>query len=152
MTRKSGKNSMESDISVQGDTISGQHQIPTSERLQNIQKQIEKVDQVLEDIKQLEMKGQVLQTVSNSECADNRKVVHTEAEHSDSRKNSIEHTKLDVEELVEIDRGLQYVKWLQVVEDISNQVKMHVLLYHLTLLTIRRPLHKIISIYLICGT
>ena len=120
---KSGTANMESELSLKGDKISGQKQIPTIDRLQNVQKRIENVDQVLDDVKKLQMKGQVLQTMSKTEKAKkDKETPETEAEHSDTIKDNIAHAKLDVEELVEIDRGLQYVKWLQLVQDISNKV------------------------------
>jgi histidyl-tRNA synthetase len=115
---------MESDFSLQEDKIHGQKQIPTIDRLRNVQKRIESVDKVLDDVKKLQIKGQVLQTMSKTEKANNdEQTLETKAEHSDSIEDSKAHTKLDVEELVEIDRGLQYVKWLQVVQDISNKVR-----------------------------
>ena len=124
MIKKSGTPNMESDFSMQEDKISRQKHIPTIDRLQNVQKCIEGVDQVLDDVKTLQIKGQVLQTMSKTEKAkNNNKTPEAEAEQSNSSEDTIAHTKLDVGELVEIDRGLQYVKWLQVVQDISNKVQ-----------------------------
>ena len=37
---------------------------------------------------------------------------------------ALSHTKLDVGELVELDRGLQHIKWVQIIQEIANKVTL----------------------------
>ena len=103
------------------DTESDQNQLPMTERLKSIKKKIEKVDGVLNDISELQLKGKNLQDNSNDEKAysDTEQSVNTDLEDPDKS-----HSKLDVEELIEIDRGLQYVQWMQLIQDISKKVRL----------------------------
>ena len=103
------------------DTESDQNQLPMTERLKSIKKKIEKVDGVLNDISELQLKGKNLQDNSNDEKAysDTEQSVNTDLEDPDKS-----HSKLDVEELIEIDRGLQYVQWMQLIQDISQKVRL----------------------------
>ena len=103
------------------DTESDQNQLPMTERLKSIKKKIEKVDGVLNDISELQLEGKNLQDNSNDEKAysDTEQSVNTDLEDPDKS-----HSKLDVEELIEIDRGLQYVQWMQLIQDISKKVRL----------------------------
>ena len=110
-----------SNSSCRDDNESDQNQHPMTERLKNIKKKIEKVDGVLNQISELQLKGKNLQDISNDEKAysDTEQGVSTDLEDPDKS-----HSKLDVEELIEIDRGLQYVQWMQLIQDISKKVRL----------------------------
>ena len=112
-----------SNSSRRDDNESDQNQLPMTERLKNIKKKIEKVDGVLNEISELQLKGKNLQDIANDEKAysDNEQSVSTDLEDPDKS-----HSKLDVEELIEIDRGLQYVQWMQLIQDISKKVRLTV--------------------------
>ena len=107
------------------DSVPGSKGISTASRLENVHKRLETVDQVLNDMRQLEVKGQVLQTMSRTNEAENETGASNEAfesESSDTAVSSLSDSKLDVEELIEMDRGLQHVKWMQTIEAIAEQV------------------------------
>ena len=110
-----------SNSSRRDDNESDQNQLPMTERLKNIKKKIEKVDGVLNQISELQLKGKNLQDISNDEKAysDTEQGLSTDLEDQDKS-----HSKLDVEELIEIDRGLQYVQWMQLIQDISQKVRL----------------------------
>ena len=110
-----------SNSSRRDDNESDRNHLPMTERLKNIKKKIEKVDGVLNDISELQLEGKNLQDNSNDEKAysDTEQSVNTDLEDPDKS-----HSKLDVEELIEIDRGLQYVQWMQLIQDISKKVRL----------------------------
>ena len=115
---------MKSDIRLRDEDDSVQKQIPITDRLTSIQKNIEKVEEVLGQINELQIKGKSLATQNNDKnTSDNDTAETTNAEATNLLINTESHSKLDVEELVEIDRGLQYVQWMQLIEGISNKVR-----------------------------
>ena len=107
------------------ESVPGSKGISTASRLKNVHKRLETVEQVLNDMRQLEVKGQVLQAISKTNEAENETGASNEAcesEPSDTTVSSLSNSKLDVGELIEMDRGLQHVKWMQTIEAIAEQV------------------------------
>ena len=107
------------------DNDGNQEHVPIIDRLSSIKKNVETVEEVLNNIHELQIKGKNLVKTNNDK--NDSEIKTSEQTNSDNPTyniNTESHSKLDVEELVEIDRGLQYVKWLQVIQDISNKVRL----------------------------
>ena len=128
MSRKTGKMITRTDVLNSGsrhreDNDNNQEHVPIIDRLSSIKKNVETVEEVLNDIHELQIKGKNLvkpnNDTNNSEIETSGQ---TNSENPAYSINTESHSKLDVEELVEIDRGLQYVQWLQVIQEISNKV------------------------------
>ena len=121
---KMKKGTINSELCRRDENNSDQKQIPINDRLTSVKNQIETVDKVINEIHELQIRGRNLQAMSNKEASsDNETTVGSDLVYQCSSLNTLSHSKLDVEELVEIDRGLQYVQWMQIIEKISNKVK-----------------------------
>ena len=102
-----------------------QEHVPIIDRLSSIKKNVETVEEVLNDIQELQIKGKNLVKPKDDKIDSEIETSgQTNFKNPRYSNNTESHSKLDVEELVEIDRGLQYVQWLQVIQEISNKVRL----------------------------
>ena len=125
-------------------SFSTPQEMPSFTRLETIRKSIENVDQVLEDMKQLQMKGEVLKAISKTEQLeiDVKEQEQASTVQSNSGFDGLNYSKLDVGELVLMDRCLQHVKWMQAIQSIAEKVSFKMPKCQLIwkLLKIPRPL------------
>ena len=130
MSRKTGKMITKTDVLNSGlkhreDNDGNQEHVPMIDRLSSIKKNVETVEEVLNDIQELQIKGKNLVKPKDDKIDSEIETSgQTNFENPSYSNNTESHSKLDVEELVEIDRGLQYVQWLQVIQEISNKVRL----------------------------
>ena len=130
MSRKTSKMITKTDVLNSGlrrreDNDSNQEHVPIIDRLSSIKKNVETVEEVLNNIHELQIKGKNLVKPNNDKNDSEIETSgRTNSENPTNSINTASHSKLDVEELVEIDRGLQYVQWLQVIQEISNKVRL----------------------------
>ena len=104
--------------------MTSKHEIPTGARLERVHESIENANKVINDLKQLQLKGQVLQTMSKADEEGSQVENSENASKCNTSLQALSHTKLDVGELVELDRGLQHIKWVQIIQEIANKVTL----------------------------
>ena len=104
--------------------MTSKHEIPTGARLERVHESIENANKVINDLKQLQLKGQVLQTMSKADEEGSQVENSENTSKCNTSLQALSHTKLDVGELVELDRGLQHIKWVQIIQEIANKVTL----------------------------
>ena len=104
--------------------MTSKHEIPTGARLERVHESIENANKVINDLKQLQLKGHVLQTMSKADDEDSQVENIENSWKCNTSLKALSHAKLDVEELVELDRGLQHIKWVQIIQEIANKVTL----------------------------
>ena len=104
--------------------MTSKHEIPTGARLERVHESIENANKVINDLKQLQLKGQVLQTMSKTDEESSQVENSENASKCNASLQALSHAKLDVGELVELDRGLQHIKWVQIIQEIANKVTL----------------------------
>ena len=115
---------------MQEDTRIHPKDISTPSRLENIHRTLEDVKQVLGDMEKLQIKGDVLQTMSKTNKTENdaRDPANDEnpitMDVASFDVKSLSDAKLDVGQLIEMDRGLQHLEWMKTIQMIGQQVSL----------------------------